>query len=88
MLKLVLADYLAGSVHLTTHRLRAVAVVVSLLKKLSILDWMLAIDFDNPQLLRLAKKLDNSRESYLDIFLGATAEYESKPKKALSYFSD
>jgi len=57
-------------------------------RKLSILDWMLAIDFDNPQLLRLAKKLENSRESYVYIFLGAAAEYESKPKKALSYFSD
>ena len=57
-------------------------------RKLSVLDWMLAIDFDNPQLLRLAKELENTQESYVYIFLCSADGYVSKPKKSFSCFSD
>ena len=36
--------------------------------KLSTLDWMLAIDFDNPRLLRIAKIMEKTQEFPVFIF--------------------
>lgn len=44
-------------------------------RKISTLDWMLAIDFDNPKLLKLARKMETSEEIYIFIFT-------DKPKKS------
>ena len=38
-------------------------------KKISILDWMLAIDFDNPELIKIAKKLEKNQAIYVYRFI-------------------
>jgi hypothetical protein len=40
-------------------------------RKLSTLDWMLAIDFDDPSLLKAAKKLEKTREVHVYVFIDA-----------------
>ena len=37
--------------------------------KISILDWMLAIDFDNPELMKIAKKLEKNQAIYVCSFI-------------------
>lgn len=44
-------------------------------RKISTLIWMLAINFDNPKLLKLARKMETSEEIYSFIFT-------DKPKKS------
>ncbi len=38
-------------------------------KKISILDWMLSIDFDNPELMKIAKKLEKNQAIYVYSFI-------------------
>ena len=38
-------------------------------KNISILDWMLSIDFDNPELIKIAKKLEKNQAIYVYRFI-------------------
>jgi hypothetical protein len=47
-------------------------------RKLSTLDWMLAIDFDNPRLLKIAQTMETSEEFPVYVFIDS---FEAKRKK-------